>query len=142
MPEPNMKIKRIWEDTDFFELNFDFTGFYGTANINIYTTNEELEVLKEGIIKLSTFKLHEFKWVSGEDIDNVTHFLSMRFFLHDKRGIVGIEVVADNKQSKPYWMRSNLFILTELNQIDDFIKKIEQLISEEITELEGIIPVG
>ncbi|MBM6644469.1 hypothetical protein [Bacillus sp. RIT 809] len=142
MPEPNMKIKRIWEDTDFFELNFGFTGFYGTANINIYTTNEELEVLKEGIIKLSTFKLHEFQWVSGEDIDNVTHFLSMRFFLHDKRGIVGIEVVADNKQSKPYWMRSNLFILTELNQIDDFIKKIEQLISEEITELEGIIPVG
>ncbi|WP_197228013.1 hypothetical protein [Bacillus mycoides] len=56
MPEPNIKIKRIWEDTDFFELNFDFTGFYGTANINIYTTNEELEVLKEGLIKFSTFK--------------------------------------------------------------------------------------
>ena len=65
----------------------------------------------------------------------------MRFFLHDKRGIVGIEVVADNKQSKPYCMRSNLFILTELSQIDDFIRKIEQLISEKITELESIIPV-
>ncbi|UNP84461.1 hypothetical protein [Bacillus mycoides] len=56
MPVPNIKIKRIWEDTDFFELNFDSTGFYGTANINIYTTNEELEVLKEGLIKFSTFK--------------------------------------------------------------------------------------
>ncbi|KMN42191.1 MULTISPECIES: hypothetical protein [unclassified Bacillus (in: firmicutes)] len=141
MPEPSIKIKRIWEDTDFFELNFDFYGFSGTANIDIYTTNEDLEDLKKGIIKFSTFKLNEFQWVSGEDIDNVTHFLSMRFFLHDKRGIVGIEVVADNKQSKPYWMRSNLFILTELSQIDDFIKKIEQLISEEITELESIIPV-
>ncbi|WP_265939343.1 hypothetical protein [Bacillus thuringiensis] len=141
MPEPSIKIKRIWEDTDFFELKFDFYGFSGTANINIYTTNEDLEDLKKGIIKFSTFKLNEFQWVSGEDIDNVTHFLSMRFFLHDKRGIVGIEVVADNKQSKPYWMRSNLSILTELSQIDDFIKKIEQLISEEITELESIIPV-
>ncbi|MGR5961308.1 hypothetical protein ACT7DM_30940 [Bacillus cereus] len=99
------------------------------------------KILKKGIIKFSTFKINEFQWVSGEDIDNVTHFLSMRFFLHDKRGIVGIEVVADNKQSKPYWMCSNLFILTELSQIDDFIKKIEQLISEKITELESIIPV-
>ncbi|PEO77831.1 MULTISPECIES: hypothetical protein [Bacillus cereus group] len=141
MPEPSIKIKRMWEDTDFFELNFDFYGFSGTANISIYTTNEDLEDLKKGIIKFSTFKINEFQWVSGEDIDNVTHFLSMRFFLHDKRGIVGIEVVADNKQSKPYWMRSNLFILTELSQIDDFIKKIEQLISEKITELESIIPV-
>lgn len=118
-----------------------FRLFSGTANINIYTTNEDLEDLKKGIIKFSTFKLNEFQWVSGEDIDNVTHFLSMRFFLHDKRGIVGIEVVADNKQSKPYWMRSNLSILTELSQIDDFIKKIEQLISEDITELESIISV-
>ncbi|WP_257143896.1 hypothetical protein [Bacillus pseudomycoides] len=102
MPEPSIKIKRIWEDTDFFELNYEFSGFYSTANINIYTTSEELEDLKEGIIKFSTFKLHEFRWVSGEDIDNITHFLSMRFFLHDKRGIVGIEVVTDNKQPKPY----------------------------------------
>lgn len=40
IPETNIKIKRIWEDTNFFELNFDFTGFYGTANINIYTSND------------------------------------------------------------------------------------------------------
>jgi len=40
VPETNIKIKRIWEDTNFFELNFEFTGFYGTANINIYTTND------------------------------------------------------------------------------------------------------
>ncbi|MFY0137102.1 hypothetical protein P3K84_20675 [Bacillus cereus] len=84
-------------------MNIDFTAFYGTANINIYTTNEELEDLTAELIKFSTFKLHEFQWVSG--IDNVTHFLSMRFFLHDKRGIVGIEVVASNKQPNPYWMR-------------------------------------
>ncbi|PGV49487.1 hypothetical protein COD94_32125 [Bacillus cereus] len=57
-------------------------------------------------------------------MDNVTHFLSTRFFLYDKRGIVGIEVVTDNNLSKPYWMRSNLFILTEPNQIDDFAKRI------------------
>ncbi len=93
-------------------------------SILIFKTNEELEDLKEGRIRFSTFKLQEFQWVSGEDIDNVTHFLSIRFFLYDKRGIVGIEVVTDNNLSKPYWMRSNLFILTELNQIDDFAKRI------------------
>ncbi|MEK0221645.1 hypothetical protein [Bacillus proteolyticus] len=109
-------------------------------SILIFQTNEELEDLKEGIIRFSTFNLQEFQWVSGEDIDNVTHFLSIRFFLYDKREIVCIEVVTDNNLSKPYWMRSNLFILTELNQIDDFVKRIEQLISKKINALEGIIP--
>ncbi|TKV48323.1 hypothetical protein C1I58_06290 [Bacillus sp. PIC28] len=140
MSEPSIKIKRIWEDTDFFELNFDFQGFSCNANIDIYTTNEELEDLRQGIIKFSNLKLNEFQWVSGEDIENITHFLSIRFFLHDKKGIVGVEVIADNKQSKPYWMRTNFFILTELNQIDDFVKNLERLIKEKIIELEGIIP--
>ncbi|WJE26681.1 hypothetical protein [Bacillus cereus] len=141
MPEPSIKIKRIWEDTDFCELNLDFQGLSCNTNIDIYTTNEELEDLRKGIIKFSNFKLNEFQWVSGADIENITHFLSIRFFFQDKKGIVGIEVVADNKQSKPYWMRTNFFILTELNQIDDFVKKLERLIKEEIIELEGIILV-
>lgn len=141
MPEPSLKIQRVWEDTDFFELNFDFQGFSATANINIYTTNEELEDLRKGVTEFSIFKIKEFQWISGEDTEKVTHFLSINFFLYEKRGIVGVEVTADNKQAKPYWMRSNLSILTELSQIDDFLKKLGQLIEEEVMEFESIIPI-
>ncbi|GAM12320.1 hypothetical protein SAMD00020551_0452 [Mesobacillus selenatarsenatis SF-1] len=37
-------------------------------------------------------------------------------------------------------MRSNFFIITELNQVDDFVKNLKRLIDEEIIELESIIP--
>jgi hypothetical protein len=42
---------------------------------------------------------------------------------------------------KPYHMRSNFFIITELNQLDDFVKKLNSLINEETIELESIIPI-
>jgi hypothetical protein len=140
MGEPSIKITKMWEDVDFFELQIDFYGFSCKANIDIYTTNEDLEELIQGIINFSTFTQDEFIWTSGEDTENATHFLSMRYFKHDNRGHVGIEIVADNKMEKPYYMRSNFFIVTELNQLDDFVRKLEKLIHEEINELESIIP--
>ncbi|MED4531799.1 hypothetical protein [Metabacillus fastidiosus] len=85
-----------------------------------------------------TFQQNEFTRTSGADNDKITHFLSFRFFMHNKTGTVGIEIIADNKSEKPYWMRTNFFILTELGQADDFVKKLERLIQEEITEFEGM----
>jgi hypothetical protein len=82
-----------------------------------------------------------FTWTSGNDIENVTHFLSLRFFQHNDRGHIGIEIIADNKMEQPYHMRSNFFIITELNQLDDFVKKLISLINEETIELESIIPI-
>lgn len=81
--------------------------------------------------------MNEFTWVSGNDIEKVTHFLSMRLFKHSNRGHIGIEIVADNKMEEPYHMRSKFFIITELNQLDDFVSKLQRLINEEIMELES-----
>jgi len=141
MTEPSIRIKKIWEDVDFFEVNVEFKGISCTATLDIYTSNDDLEDLRQGIKRFSNFHQDEFTWVSGIDNGNTTHFLSLRFFLHNKMGTVGIEVTADNKAEKPYWMRSNFFILTELGQIDDFEKKIEQLIQEDITGFKSVIPV-
>ncbi len=141
MPGPSIRVKKIWEDVDFFEINLEFNGLSCIATIDIYTSNDELEDLRQGMKSFSNFQQDEFTWISGMDNENTTHFLSIRFFAHNKTGIVGIEVVADNKEEKPYWMRSNFFILTELNQIDDFERKLENLINEDIDKFESLIPV-
>lgn len=63
----------------------------------------------------------------------------MRFFLHDKRGIVGIEFKVDNRSEPPYSMRSNFYILTKINQIDDLSRKLGKFIGEEIFEVESLV---
>ena len=140
MPEPSIRMKKIWEDVDFYEVHFGIKGNGCTVDINIYTTNEEFGELRKGIIDFSDSKTNEFTWTSGSDIENVTHFLSIRFFKHNNRGDIGLEIIADNKNEKPYYMRSNFFIITELNQLDDFVNKLKRLIDEEIIELESIVP--
>jgi hypothetical protein len=140
MPEPGIRLTKIWEDVDFYEVHMELKGNDCKVYIDIYTTNEEIEELRKGIIDFSNLKTNEFIWTSGNDTENVTHFLYIRFFKLNNRGNIGLEIIADNKNETPYYMRSNFFIITELNQLDDFVKKLKRLIDEEIIELESIIP--
>jgi len=140
MVRSSVKLSRIWEDVEFFELRTEFIGLACQSYIDIYTTNEELKELKEGINNFSKFTENEFIWMSGTDDKDVSHFLLMRFFKLNNRGYVGIEILADNKEEKPYHMRSNFSITTQISQLDDFTAKLEKLINEEISELESIIP--
>jgi hypothetical protein len=141
MPQPSVKIQKIWLDDDdsFFELYLDFCTGHCSVNINIYTDNEELEKLRQGVMDFASFKQEEFLWTSGEDVENVSHFLSMRFFLYGNRGYVGVEVTADNKLASPYSVRATFFLVTVLSQIDDFIRKLDSFIKGETYELESFI---
>ncbi|WP_108671405.1 hypothetical protein [Peribacillus acanthi] len=141
MPEPSLKLKKIWLDDDenFFELNLDFSTDNCKVNIDIYTDNEELEELRNGVMEFSNFKQKEFIWITGEDVENASHFLSMRCFLYGNRGYVGIEVTADNKNASPYSMRATFCIVTILSQLDDFTRKLGSFIKGEINEVDSLI---
>lgn len=140
MLEPNIKLRKIWADynDDFFELNMTVKSPYCSAEINFYMDNEELKELESGLVSFSNFEQKEFIWVMGSDIENVTHYVYLRFFFHDKRGHVGIEFTLDNKLSIPDHMRSHFFVTTELASLDDFIKDLHKLIEKETDILEGI----
>ncbi|AIF42084.1 hypothetical protein [Virgibacillus sp. SK37] len=122
MPQPSVKIQKVWlDDNDsFFELSLDFCTGCCSMNLNIFTDNEELEKLNQGVMDFASFKQKEFLWITGEDVEKVSHFLSMRFFLYGNRGYVGVEVTA-------------------LSQIDDFTRKLRNFIKGEICELESLI---
>lgn len=62
----------------------------------------------------------------------------MRFFQLEKTGTVGIEVKLDNKKEQPYSMRSNFYLLTEINQIDDLARRLVRFIENETVEIESL----
>jgi hypothetical protein len=140
VPEPRFKMKKIWTDVDFFEVNLSLYGSDCNVDMNIYLDNGHLEELRSGIENFANqLGKNEFTWITGHETENTTHFLSLRFFLHDKRGIVGIEIKVDNKLEPPYSMLSNFYILTEINQVDDLARKLGEFIRDEMIELESLI---
>ncbi|MEN2768243.1 hypothetical protein [Ornithinibacillus xuwenensis] len=141
MANPRFIMKKIWTDVDFFEVRLCLYGSDCNVEIDIYLNNGQLEELKNGIANFTNFLgKNEFIWVTGHETENTTHFLSMRFFLQDsKRGMGGIEVKVDNKQEAPYSMSANLYIVTEINQLDDLALKLEKFIHDEIIEIESLL---
>jgi hypothetical protein len=89
MPEPSIRMTKIWEDVDFYEIRMEFEGNYCSVIIDFYTTNEDLEEFRQEIENFSNLNMTEFTWTSGNDIENVTHFLSLRFFQHNDRDTLG-----------------------------------------------------
>lgn len=53
MSEPRFKMKKIWTDVDFFEVNLELIGNDCRVNIDIYLDNGHLEELQEGIINFA-----------------------------------------------------------------------------------------
>lgn len=140
MTNSRFRMKKIWTDEDFYEVNLELFGNDCNVNIDIYLDNNLLEELKQGIIDFAdNLCKNEFIWTTGSETENTTHYLSMRFFLQEKRGIVGIEVTVDNKMDKPYKMRSKFYLLTEINQVDDLARKLQKFINEETLEIEGLV---
>lgn len=132
-------MKKIWTDVDFFEVSLQLYSSNCNVELEIYLDNEQLEDLKKSIkCFLNHLGRNDFTWITGHESENTTHFLSMRFFLHDRRGIVGIELNVDNKLEPPYSMRSNFYILTEINQVDNLVRKLGKFIRNEITEFASL----
>lgn len=141
MPEPSVKMEKIWlgDDDSFFEMNVEFCRGNCRVNLNIFTDNEELEELRKGVKDFASFKQKEFLWTTGKDIENISHYLSMRFFLYGNRGYVGVEVTADNKLASPDSVRATFYLVTVLSQIDEFTRKLASFIKGDIYEIEGLI---
>ncbi|GAM12321.1 hypothetical protein [Mesobacillus selenatarsenatis] len=56
MPEPSIRLTKIWEDVDFYEVQMEFKGNDCNVYIDFHTTNDELEELRKGIIDFSNSK--------------------------------------------------------------------------------------
>ncbi|MFK3938962.1 hypothetical protein ACI2JA_15790 [Alkalihalobacillus sp. NPDC078783] len=142
MSNPSIRIKKIWEDETLIECRLEFFTTSSKVSLDVYTTIADLEELRQGIIHFNPVAGAEWIWTSGENTDETTHYLSVRFFNHTNRGHVGLEIILDNKQDVPESLYSHFYILTELNQLDDFALKLKLLINKDVSEIEGLLPTS
>ncbi|AWD68619.1 MULTISPECIES: hypothetical protein [Priestia] len=138
MSEYKVKLKKTWEDETLLELNMIVTSPHCKANIYFHTTIEDLKQLKDNLILFSNLKRKEYQWIQGEDKESAAHYVQVRFFHFNNQGHIGVEFVLDNKLDIPDRTRVNFYLVTELNQIDDFIYKLEGLIKGITDSLESI----
>ncbi|WP_186578924.1 hypothetical protein [Aquibacillus kalidii] len=138
MVEHGLKIKKIWSDAHFFELRIVFTSNNITLTQDIYTDNDALMELRRGIMNFSNeLGNSDYRWISGNE--SATHYLSLRFFLKNRRGIVGIEVDVDNNLDPPDRIVSKFYLTTEPNQLDVLTSRLQSLINGDTGEMEALI---
>ncbi|TVY08025.1 hypothetical protein [Paenibacillus cremeus] len=139
MPNTGVTIIKIWEDEHFFEINLEVRSCFCVSDIKFYTDNTELDELRRGLLLISSLSENEYVWRSGKDKKNSTHYVHTRWYLYDKQGHVGIEFILDNKDSPPDKMRSHSCVITELNQLDDFINQLQQFIKGKSSVVKGLL---
>ncbi|WP_426448317.1 hypothetical protein ACP26L_27840 [Paenibacillus sp. S-38] len=130
---------KVWEDEHFFEVSLEVRSIYCVSEIRFYTDNIELDELRRGLSLISSLSENEYVWSSGEDKENTTHYVHTRWYVQDKRGHIGIEFILDNKDSPPDKMRSHSCVVTELNQLDDFINQLQQFIKGKNSVVKGLL---
>lgn len=141
MSQNRVKLKKIWEDETLLELNMSITSPYCCTTIDFYTTIQDLKEFKDNLCLFSGLKQKSYRWVQGEDTEKAAQYVELNFFHFNNQGHIGIEFLCDNKLEMPYKARLNFYIITELNQIDDFIYKLEGLIKGTTDNIEGILDV-
>ncbi|MDQ0230385.1 hypothetical protein J2S19_001639 [Metabacillus malikii] len=131
-------MKKIWTDADFFEVSLSIQGNDCLTKMNLYLDNHQLEILCSGIEEITNQLGQEFTWTSGSAVATSTHYIALRFYLHDVRGIIGIEVILNNNEEPPYAIRSTFYLLAEINQLDDLSRKLQSFIRGDIDEIHSL----
>lgn len=133
-----LKIERIWEDVDFYEIAISVKGTDVNVKMTTYINDEMIMELSKAMNDIGCGNLEEYNWECGKDIENVSSYAAMRIYRFNKVGKMAIDFILDNKRKKPHWKRLQFSIFTEANSLIDFSKKIEAFIEENLKMIEGI----
>lgn len=129
----NIKMKRIWQDTDFFEVLVTCTTEKISASTEVYLTDAMLDELHEQIEDFLQFKNETVMWTSGERGNQSTPCIEFDIFLKDVSGHVLIEVFMELNDGGSLDKHNCCFYLnTELGKLYNFNAKLICLKEKEI----------
>ena len=87
----NIEMKRVWQDTDFFEILITCTSKTISASTEVYLTDATIDDLYNQIKAFLQFERSEVLWASGERGNQSTPSVAFRIFMKDSSGHVRIE---------------------------------------------------
>lgn len=121
----NLSIERIWEDTDFFEIEAVAQSKIIRANMRSYTTANALNELASRLTTFPNNLTDRYVWENGVKGDESTPFLSLEFWCEDKRGNILIEVYMELDDGASYAKHNCcFFIRTEVGLLNSFGKSL------------------
>jgi hypothetical protein len=135
-----IRIERLWSDVHCIELKVSAYGLDTYSSISFYVDENGIKDIAK---KLCSFPSRDdvIIWsIGSESNDSYAKFM-FRIYLYDKHGHVAIEVKMNNNSEAPYTADSRFFIRTEVGSINEFGRKMSELLGEDGTIIEGIIHI-
>ena len=128
-------IERIWQDSDFFEIELTCCSDIITAVSKVYTSNESIDNLSDKIKNFINGDVKDCFWENGERGDNTTACVSMNFFREDKLGHIKIEVFMELDDGGKFSKHNCCFFVnTELGLLAEFQKNIFKIKNQQLGE--------
>ena len=132
----NLSIERVWEDTDFFEIEVKAQSELVCAKVKSYTTKS---LINELALRLTTFPQNfndRYIWKNGEKGDSTTPFVSLEFWCENKLGHIVIEVYMElNDGGSLSKHNCCFFIKTEIGLLNAFGEALNLLKDQGISKM-------
>lgn len=134
MKKDNIIIKKIWQDIDFYEVQFKIKSQQINCEFNTYVVDKEINELSKKILDYINND-SEFYWEIGEDDSEGCPKIVIQSFMKDALGhiVLNIEchLVSDYEECQ-YKYECKLPIKTEIGLLYNFSKELVRLNEEDI----------
>lgn len=134
MIDDNIIIKRIWHDTDFYEIEFKVKSSHVSCELNTYVVDTEVNELSRKILDYINNDL-EFYWEIGEDDSESCPKIIIQSSMKDVLGhvVLNIEcyIWSDCGEGQYKW-ECKMPIKTEVGLLYNFSKELVRLNKEDI----------
>lgn len=124
----NIIIKKIWEDSGFFEISITCNNKFISASTNAYVTKELINQLCDNIDRLLNFEKKEVFWKSGNRGNGSTPIIEFNIFMTDSSGHFLIECFMElNDGGNLDTHNCCFYVKTELGLLFNFNSKLSLL---------------
>ena len=126
----NIKIEKIWQDEDFFEVLVTCSNNMITASTEVYVTELAVKQLQNEIDQFLELKKPDIFWKSGERGNQSTPCVEFKMCMKDSSGHVLVETFMElNDGGNLDKHICCFYINTELGMLHDFNSKLSTLMS-------------
>ncbi|MCL2400856.1 MAG: hypothetical protein FWC91_14075 [Defluviitaleaceae bacterium] len=123
-----LTIERVWEDTDFFEIEVIAQADIIRASIRSYTTDESINALASRLAEFPKYPNDRYIWINGEKGEGATPFVSLEFWCEDKSGHIITEIYMEIDDGASFDKHNCcFFIRTEIGLLNSFGKSLALL---------------
>lgn len=124
----NFIITRVWQDTDFFQIEIECKTEFIAVRGKLYTTDYLIDDLYSKIETFLSGKIETICWQNGTKGDLTTPYMAFRLLRKDQLGHILIEIYMEIDDGGPLTTHNCCFYLnTEMGLLCQFKENLPHL---------------